>query len=178
MYSNLISTPLDECQSWWVSTHRATRPWRHNLCTLPLVRCKTIDPSSTTSSESQESYLNPGMLPYKYSSFFPPSYGSIRLLPRQPRIFARLACWQLITEGWIEGKWLRVKKQIGIWNNRVLISGVQLNTWLYHLDPFYMYIIHFFRTHVFWMQWCLTPCPIMETHILEHTRMAGKASKL
>ena len=25
-YSNLISTPLDECQSWWVSTLRATRP--------------------------------------------------------------------------------------------------------------------------------------------------------
>ena len=68
-YSNLISTPLDECQSWQVSTLRATRPWRHNLCALPLVRCKTIDPSSTTSSESQESYLTTGMLPYKHSSF-------------------------------------------------------------------------------------------------------------
>ena len=33
-----------ECQSWWVSTLRVTRPWRHNLCALPLVRCKTIDP--------------------------------------------------------------------------------------------------------------------------------------
>ena len=43
-YSNLISTPLDECQNWRVSTLRATRPLRHNLCALPLVRCKTIDP--------------------------------------------------------------------------------------------------------------------------------------
>ena len=34
-----------------VSTLRATRPWRRNLCALPLVRCKTIDPVSTTSSE-------------------------------------------------------------------------------------------------------------------------------
>ena len=86
-YSNLISTLLDECQS------SPTRPWRHNLCALPLVRCKTIDPFSTTSSESQESYLTTGMLPYKHSSFFPPSHGSIMLPPRQPRVFARLACW-------------------------------------------------------------------------------------
>ena len=90
-YSNLI-------QSWWASTPRATQPWRHNLCTLPLVRCKTIDPSSTTSSESQESYLTTGMLPYKHSSFFPPSHGSIMLTPRQPRVFARLARWQLTKE--------------------------------------------------------------------------------
>ena len=90
-YSNLI-------QSWWASMPRVTRPWRHNLCTLPLVRCKTIDPSSTTSSESQESYLTTGMLPYKHSSFFPPSHGSIMLPPRQPRVFARLARWQLTKE--------------------------------------------------------------------------------
>ena len=32
---------------------------------------------STTSSEFQESYLTTGMLPYKHSSFFPPSHGSI-----------------------------------------------------------------------------------------------------
>ena len=96
MSSNLISTPLDECQSWWASTLRAMRPWRHNLCTLRLVRRKTIDLVSTTSLESQESYLTTGMLPYKHSSFFPPalSHGSIMLLPRQPRIFARLARWQ------------------------------------------------------------------------------------
>ena len=81
----------------WVSTLRATRPWRHNLCALPLVRCKTIDPFSTTSSESQESYLTTGMLPYKHSSFFPPTHGSIMLTPRQPRVFARLARWQLET---------------------------------------------------------------------------------
>ena len=66
-YSNLISTPLYGCQSWWVSTLRPTWPWRHNLCVLPLVRCKTIDPFSTTSSESQESYLTTEMLPYKHS---------------------------------------------------------------------------------------------------------------
>ena len=76
---------------------RATRPWRHNLCALPLVRCKTFDPFSTTSSESQESYLTTGMLPYKYSSFFPPTHGSIMLPPRQPRVFSRLARWQLVT---------------------------------------------------------------------------------
>ena len=92
-YSNLISTPLDECQSWWVSTLRARRPWRHNFCALPLVRCKTIDPS-TTSWESQESYLTKGILPYKHSSFFPPSHGSIMLPPRQPGVSARLARWQ------------------------------------------------------------------------------------
>ena len=93
-YSNLISTPLDECQSWLVSTLRATRPWCHNLCALPLVSCKTIDPFSTTSSESQESYLTTGMLPYKHSRFFPHTHGSIMLPPRQPRVFARLARWQ------------------------------------------------------------------------------------
>ena len=96
-YSNLISTSLDGCQSWWVSTPRATRPWRHNLCALPLVRCKTIDPPPsppTTSSESQESYLTTGMLPYKHSTFVTPTYGSIMLPPRQPRVFARLARWQ------------------------------------------------------------------------------------
>ena len=49
---------------------------------------------STTSSESQESYPTTGMLPYKHSSFFPPSHGSIMLPPRQPCVFARLACWQ------------------------------------------------------------------------------------
>ena len=87
-YSNLISTPLEECQS------SPTWPWRHNLCALALVRCKTIDPFSTTSSESQESYLTTGMLPYKHSNFFPPSHGSIMLPPRQPRVFARLARWQ------------------------------------------------------------------------------------
>ena len=56
---------LDECQSWWASTLRAMPPWRHNLCS------KTIDLFSTTSLESQESYLTTGMLPYKHSSFFP-----------------------------------------------------------------------------------------------------------
>ena len=53
---------------------------------------------STTSSESQESYLTTGTLPYKHSSFFPPTHGSIMLPPRQPRVFARLARWQLHQE--------------------------------------------------------------------------------
>ena len=43
MSSNLVSTPLYECQSWWTSTLRDMRPWRQNLCALRLVRCKTID---------------------------------------------------------------------------------------------------------------------------------------
>ena len=51
-YSTLISTPLDECQSWLVSTLRSMQSCRHNLCALPLVHGKTIDPFSTTSSES------------------------------------------------------------------------------------------------------------------------------
>ena len=50
---------------------------------------------TTTSSVSQESYLTTGMLPYKHSSFFPPTHGSIMLLPRQTRVFARLSRWQL-----------------------------------------------------------------------------------
>ena len=95
-YSNLISTPLIGCQSWWASTLRATRPRHHNLCAFPLVCCKTIDPYSTTLSKSQESYLTTGMLPYKHStSFFPPTHSSIMLPPCQPRIFARLSRWQL-----------------------------------------------------------------------------------
>ena len=69
------------------------RPWRHNLCALRLVRCKTIDLFSTTSLESQESYLTTGKLPYKHSSelFSVLSHGSKTLPPRQPRVFARLA---------------------------------------------------------------------------------------
>ena len=51
---------------------------------------------STTSSESQESYLTTGMLPYKHSSFIPPAHGSIMLPPRQPRVFARLSRWQSV----------------------------------------------------------------------------------
>ena len=56
-------------------------------------------PLSATSSESQESYLTTGMLPYKHSSLFPPSHGSIMLPPRQPRVFARLA------NGWLVGNY-------------------------------------------------------------------------
>ena len=63
---NLISTPFDECQSRCVATLRATRPWRHNLCALPLVRCKTIDPFFSTSFES---YLTKRMLLYTLELF-------------------------------------------------------------------------------------------------------------
>ena len=51
----------------------------------------------------QECYLTTGMLPYKHSSqaleiftaYTVLSHGSIMLPPRQPRVFARLARWQL-----------------------------------------------------------------------------------
>ena len=82
---------------------RTMRPWRHNLCALRLVRCKPIDLFSTTSLEFQESYLTTGILPYKhfsrsldiFSNCKVLSHDSIMLPPRQPRVFARLACWQL-----------------------------------------------------------------------------------
>ena len=95
-YSNLISTPLDESQSWWASMLRAKRLWRRNLCALPLVRCKTIELLFPTSMESQESYLTTGMLPYKHSRFFRNTHGSIMLPPRQPRVFARLGSLAII----------------------------------------------------------------------------------
>ena len=61
------------------------------VCTLRLVRCKTIDLFSTTSLESQESYLPTGMLPYKHSSelFSVLSHGSKTLPPRQTSPSAR-----------------------------------------------------------------------------------------
>ena len=60
---------------------------------------QTIDLLFPTSLESQESYLTTGMLPYKHSSFFPPSHGSIMLPPRQPRVFARLGSLAIIFIG-------------------------------------------------------------------------------
>ena len=77
--------------------------WRHNLCALRLVRCKPIDLFCTTSLESQESYLTTGMLPCQhfsrsleiFSACTVLSHGFIMLPPRQPRVFARLACWQI-----------------------------------------------------------------------------------
>ena len=65
-YSNLISTPLEAGEY----RRSELRGLDVAISALPLVRCKTIDPFSTTSSESQESYLTTGMLPYKHSSFF------------------------------------------------------------------------------------------------------------
>ena len=75
---------------------------RSELCGLDFTisaRCKPIDLFSTTSLESQESYLTSGMLPYNHSSrsleiftaYTVLSHGSIMLPPRQPRVFARLA---------------------------------------------------------------------------------------
>ena len=90
-YSNLISTPLDECQSWQVKLRGldVTISVRYHWSVA-----RQLTPFSTTSSKSQEPYLTTGMLPYKHSSFFPPSHGSIMLPPRQSRVFARLARWQ------------------------------------------------------------------------------------
>ena len=59
---------------------------RYAALTLQSLRV-TIGPlqASTTSLESQESYLTAAVL----------SHGSIMLPPRQPHVFARLAHWQL-----------------------------------------------------------------------------------
>ena len=80
-YSNLISTPLDiDAQSYAALTSQSLRA--------------TIGPLQENWPFFH--YVNgiSGMLPYKHSSFFPPSHGSIMLPPRQPRVFARLARWQ------------------------------------------------------------------------------------
>ena len=61
----------------------------------PAFTSQSLRATIGASLESQESYLTTGMLPYKHSSFFPPTHGSIMLPPRQPRVFARLARWQL-----------------------------------------------------------------------------------
>ena len=68
--SNLILTPLDECQSWWALTIRDMRPWRYNLCALRLVRCKLPlrHWNLRNLTLQQECYLTTGMLPYKHSS--------------------------------------------------------------------------------------------------------------
>ena len=114
--SNLILTPLDECQSWWASTIRDMRPWRYNLCTLRLVRVKLPlhHWNLRNLTLQQECYLTTGMLPYKHSSraleiltaYTVLSHGSIMLRPRQPRVFARLARWQL----WKKFAWSKCQK--------------------------------------------------------------------
>ena len=66
----------------------------HDLCALPLVRCKT-KPIHITSLESQESYLTDILQSLEiFSACTILSHGSIMLPPRQPRVFARLARWQ------------------------------------------------------------------------------------
>ena len=78
------------------STIPTTRASCHNLCALRLVHCKTMDLFSTTSLESQESYLT--NISLDHSRFFSActvlSHGSIMQPPRQPCVFARLARWQ------------------------------------------------------------------------------------
>ena len=80
------------------------------LTSQSLGATKTIDPFSTTSSESQECYLTNTL------AFFPPLYDSIMLPPHQPRLFARLARWQLFRGtvsfclgSKVEGKMFRVE---------------------------------------------------------------------
>ena len=66
MSSNLILTPLNECQSWWAWTIRRMRPWHHNLCAHVYWSLEIF---------------------FAYTVL---SHGSIMLLPHQPRVFARL----------------------------------------------------------------------------------------
>ena len=89
-YSNLISTPLDESQSWWASMLRAKRLWRRNPCTLPLSVARQLASYSLRHwnlrnlTLQQECYLT------NTRDFFRNTHGSIMLPPRQPRVFARL----------------------------------------------------------------------------------------
>ena len=74
---------------------------------LRLVRCKLPlrHWNLRNLTLQQECYLTTGMLPYKHSSraleiftaYTVLSHGSIMLPPRQPRVFARLARWQLFS---------------------------------------------------------------------------------
>ena len=63
--------------------------WRHNLCELRLVRCNFHCVIGIL-----------GILPYKLLEIFSAStvllHGSIMLPPHQPRVFARLARWQMV----------------------------------------------------------------------------------
>ena len=74
--------------SWQQSVVR-TKKWRSEPCELRLVRCYFHYVLGIS-----------GLLPYKSLEVFSPctvlSHGSIMLPPHQPRVFARLARWQLI----------------------------------------------------------------------------------
>ena len=90
MSSNLVSTPLDECQSWWASTLGAMRPLR-----------ATIGPLQNNWPLFHYVIGISGILPYNRNVtlqalklFSVLSHGSIMLPPRQPRVFARLVRWQ------------------------------------------------------------------------------------
>ena len=82
--SNLILTPLDE---WWVSIDDQ----RYAALTLQSLRV-TIGPlqASTTSLESQESYLTAGMLPYNRNVTLQTFLSSTRDFYRLHSTFARL----------------------------------------------------------------------------------------
>ena len=102
--SNLISYPL--AINAKAGEHRRSEPcepWRHNLYSLWLVRWKTIDLFSTTSLESQESYLLACLsITRGFFRLHNTFAGSIVLPPHQLRVFARLARWQsLLYNLWI-----------------------------------------------------------------------------
>ena len=88
MSSNLISTPLDECQSWWASTMRAMRRLRYDWSvasqstSFPLrhwnLRNLTFHPYNKNVTLQQECYLT--NIPLDHSRF----------LPRLDSTFARL----------------------------------------------------------------------------------------
>ena len=90
--SNLILTPLDECQSWWASTIRDMRPWRYNLCALRLVRCKLPlrHWNLRNLTLQQECYLTAGMLPYNRNVTLQTFLSSTRDFYRLHSTFARL----------------------------------------------------------------------------------------
>ena len=98
--------------------------WRHNLCALRLVCCKTIDLFSTKSLESQESYFT--NMSFDHSRFFPPAQ-HFRTLPRQPRIFTWLAHWQLT----------RYTLQFGFWKETppALPTGHLFGLWQFPEFP-------------------------------------------
>ena len=90
--SNLILTPLDECQSWWALTIRDMRPWRYNLCALRLVCCKLPlrHWNLRNLTLQQESYLTAGMLPYNRNVTLQTFLSSTRDFYRLHSTFARL----------------------------------------------------------------------------------------
>ena len=92
-YSNLISTPLNGCQSLSIDAQS------YSALTSQSLRA-TIGPLQDNWPLFQYVIGISGILPYNRNvtlqllELFPPTHGSIMLPPRQPRVFARLARWQ------------------------------------------------------------------------------------